>query len=101
MCLLERPYRISRSVVFASSNDEIRSFLAARPVAPFPTPSWLEADAVPATASHEQEDEIEQRVRALLGQGWSLRAVQRELFGYTGGAAYEAVKAVQAQMSLH
>ena len=30
---------------------------------------------------------------------WSLRAVQRELFGYTGGAAYEAVKAVQAQMT--
>lgn len=90
--------QLLRGVAFAPSDEEIRSFLAARPVAPYPAPSWLEADAVPATASHQQEDEIEQQIRVLLGQGWSLRAVQRELFGYTGGAAYEAVKAVQAQM---
>ncbi len=90
--------QLLRGVAFAPSDDEIRNFLAARPVAPYPAPSWLEADVVPATASHQQQDEIEQQIRALLGQGWSLRAVQRELFGYTGGAAYEAVKAVRAQM---
>ncbi|MCB8923977.1 MAG: hypothetical protein H6662_20545 [Ardenticatenaceae bacterium] len=90
--------QLLRGVAFAPSDEEIRSFLAARPVAPHPAPSWLETDAIPATASHLQEDAIEEQIRALLGQGWSLRAVQRDLFGYTGGAAYEAVKAVQAQM---
>ena len=91
--------QLLRGVAFAPSDEEICSFLAARPVAPYPAPSWLETDAIPVTTSRQQEDEIEQQIRALLGQGWSLRAVQRELFGYTGGAAYEAVKAVQAQMT--
>ena len=91
--------QLLRGVAFAPSDDEIRSFLAARPVAPCPAPSWLEAGAVPATTSQPQQHETEQQIRTLLGQGWSLRAVQRELFGYTGGAAYEAVKAVQAQMT--
>jgi hypothetical protein len=90
--------RLLRGVAFAPSDEEIGAFLAARPVTPHPAPAWLEAEIAPATSAHEQR-ETEQRIRALLGQGWSLRAVQRELFGYTGGAAYEAVKAVQAQMT--
>ena len=42
--------------------------------------------------------DIATRIRTLLAQNQSLRAIQREIFGYTGGAAYEAVKAVQAEM---
>lgn len=91
--------QLLRGIAFAPSDEEIRSFLVARPVAPYPAPSWLEAGAVPATTSSPQQHETEQQIRTLLGQEWSLRAVQRELFGYTGGAAYEAVKAVQAQMT--
>lgn len=91
--------QLLRGVAFAPSDDEIRSFLAARPVAPYPAPSWLGANIAPATTSQSWQNETEQQICALLGQGWSLRAVQRELFGYTGGAAYEAVKAVQAQMA--
>ncbi len=90
--------RLLRGVAFAPSDEEIRNFLAARPVAPHPAPSWLEVDVVPATTSQPQQNETEQQIRVLLAQGWSLRAVQRELFGYTGGAAYEAVKAIHSEM---
>jgi hypothetical protein len=31
------------------------------------------------------------RIRELLAAGWSQRAVELELFGYNGGAAWEAV----------
>lgn len=34
------------------------------------------------------------RIRDLLAGGWSQRAVEEELFGYTGGAAWRAVMAV-------
>jgi len=92
--------QLLRGVAFAPSDEEIRNFLAARPVAPQPAPSRLEADVVPAATSHQQGDDLEQRIRALLGQGWSLWAVQRELLLCNlGGAAYEAVKAVQAQVT--
>ncbi|MFQ5419021.1 MAG: hypothetical protein ACE5EY_01530 [Anaerolineae bacterium] len=69
----------------------------ALPVTPSPAPSWLEADILFTMTSPQREDETEQRIRALLAQNRSLRAIQDT----TGGAAYEAVKAVQSQMVNH
>jgi DNA segregation ATPase FtsK/SpoIIIE-like protein len=91
--------QLIRGVAFAPSDEEIGNFLAARPVAAHPIPIWLEAGGT--TTAIPAPDATEERIRSLLGQGRSLRAVQRELFGYTGGAAYEAVKAVHEQMRLH
>ncbi|MCI0575790.1 MAG: hypothetical protein L0331_06225, partial [Chloroflexi bacterium] len=92
-------------VAFAPSDEELAAFLAARPAAIYPAPEWLE-DREQGTGNRGQGvagrpgvvDETAERIRALLAQNRSLRAVQREVFGYTGGAAYEAVKTVQAQM---
>jgi hypothetical protein len=91
--------QLIRGVAFAPSDEEIGNFLAARPVAAHHVPTWLEAGG--AITPTPAPDATEARIRSLLGQGQSLRAVQRELFGYTGGAAYEAVKAVHEQMRLH
>ena len=35
-----------------------------------------------------------ERIRQLLAAGWSQRAIEVEMFGYTGGAAWEAVRQV-------
>lgn len=40
-----------------------------------------------------QGDDVTQRIKALYDDGASLNAIQREVFGYTGGRAYSAVKA--------
>lgn len=40
-----------------------------------------------------QGDDVARRIKALHGDGVSLNAIQREVFGYTGGRAYSAVKA--------
>jgi DNA segregation ATPase FtsK/SpoIIIE-like protein len=85
-----------RGVAFAPSDEEIEAFLSARPRPPYPTPAWL----VPTPAAVGAVDETAERIWALLAEGRSMRAVQLELFGYTGGAAYEAVKAVQASQLL-
>ena len=56
----------------------------------------LEGQSGPIYDAPSFEDESSQqaeRIRELATQGLSLSAIQRELFGYTGGAAYEAVKA--------
>lgn len=33
-------------------------------------------------------------IRSLLANGWSQRAVEKEVFGYPGGAAWEAVSSI-------
>lgn len=60
-----------------------------------PCPIVVGADAVPATAPVQEQRETEQQIRALLGQGWSLWAVQRELF-----RACEAVKANHSKVTV-
>lgn len=51
-----------------------------------PTPVAPKAD--PRNMRPEDVD----RIRALKGGGWSQRAIEDEMFGYTGGAAWEAVR---------
>jgi hypothetical protein len=89
--------KLVEGVAFAPSDNEIRSFLESRPARHHPNPEWLEGEIV-AAASPTPEQDMTEQIRGLLADNWSLRAIQQELFGYTGGAAYEAVKAVQAQM---
>jgi hypothetical protein len=49
-------------VAFAPSDEEIGNFLIARPVGPYPAPSWLEAEAVQVATSYQQEDAAEQQI---------------------------------------
>jgi hypothetical protein len=79
-------------VAFAPTDEEIGAFLAARPIPPYPTPAWL-ASADTGGTGRTGVDETAGRIQALLADGRSMRAVQLEVFGYTGGAAYEAVQA--------
>lgn len=76
-------------VAFAPSDDEIRAFLAARQVPMLPAPIWLDEPV-------EQGDSRDEQIRALHAGGASLNEIQRQVFGFTGGAAYDAVKAILA-----
>lgn len=85
--------QLHRGVAFAPSDEDIQGFLGHRPVLPHPAPTWLQSglpDVLPAPTPNPEE-----QIRGLLTAGWSLQAIQREVFGYSGGAAYEAVRAVQ------
>jgi hypothetical protein len=85
-------------VAFAPSDAEIQSFLAARPVAAYPAPEWLDSEtAVPQET--QVIDPTEQEIANMLTAGHSLREIQQQIFGYAGGAAYEAVKRVQARLA--
>jgi DNA segregation ATPase FtsK/SpoIIIE-like protein len=90
--------RLIQGVAFAPSDQEIRSFLAARPVAAYPAPDWLDGET---TIPQETRviDPNEQEIANMLTAGHSLREIQQQIFGYAGGAAYEAVKRVQARLA--
>jgi hypothetical protein len=58
-----------------------------------PRPDWLPVSGPPgATSAAHKPDQTEQ-IRALHAAGKSLNAIQTEVFGYRGGAAYASVKA--------
>jgi hypothetical protein len=90
--------RLIQGVAFAPSDGEIRAFLAARPAAAYPVPDWLDGEGI---VSHETQvvDPNEAEIARMLTAGHSLREIQQQLFGYAGGAAYEAVKRVQARLA--
>jgi hypothetical protein len=48
--------------------------------------------ALPAIIEDDPGLDETERIRALAAQGLSRNAIQRRLFGYTGGAAFEAVR---------
>lgn len=90
--------RLIQGVAFAPSDEEIRTFLIERPVSPYPAPEWLEGEtAVPQPAP--VYDPHGEEIANLLAAGHSLREVQHQVFGYAGGAAYEAVKRVQTRLA--
>lgn len=71
---------------------QLSAFLAAHPVPQLPPPDWMEAAEEDAPESTDA-DKAEQ-VRELKAQGLSARAIARIVYGYTGGAAYESVRAI-------
>ncbi|GAB4577533.1 MAG: hypothetical protein Fur0022_02640 [Anaerolineales bacterium] len=82
--------RLCRGVAFSPGDQEIEAFLDNRPVTPLPPPIWL---AQVSTAIEEApEDEVISRIRALHAQNLSLNEIQRQVFGYVGGKAYETVR---------
>jgi len=106
--------KLVRGVAFAPSDEEIRAFLASRPVVAQPVPPWLAQR--PTIISAEPDDEVReeteesegeeepltpekhQQIERLLAQNLSLRAIQRQVFGYIGGKAYRTVKRVQREL---
>jgi len=76
-----------RGVAFAPDDGEITSFLNSRPVKTLPELEWLHYER-----ANVQPDETGERIRAMKAAGHSLNEIQRQLFNYVGGKAYEAVK---------
>jgi hypothetical protein len=54
-----------------------------------PEPTWLLETGEEVVV---EEDERAERVREMFREGRSLNEIQREVYGYTGGKAYEEVK---------
>lgn len=91
-----------RGVAFAPSDEEIRTFLQAHIASPSSPQTWLDEGATMGGTAvplgEPAEDETTMWIRALLQANKSLREVQKTVFGYTGGAAYEAVRAVKEEL---
>ena len=84
---------LERGVAFAPSDEQIAIFLASRQTPGLPRPDWLPVTGPPGAAPVAQEpDQAEQR-RTLHAARKSPNALQTEVFGYRGGAAYPAGKA--------
>lgn len=77
---------LQHGVAFCPSDDDIARFLDARPVPAYPAPAWLEA------GPEEEGESQEEIIRRLHSEGLSLNKIQQQVFGFTGGAAYAAVK---------
>jgi S-DNA-T family DNA segregation ATPase FtsK/SpoIIIE len=84
---------LERGVAFAPTDEQIVAFLEHHPVPALPKPEWLPASGSPSAAPEAPARDQAERIRALYAGGKSLNAIQTEVFGYRGGAAYAAVKA--------
>lgn len=78
---------------FAPSDAEIDAFLRSRPRAALPKPGWIDGEGTLTPSPSPTERGEDQRIVDLFEQGMSMNEIQMEVFGYTGGAAYQAVKA--------
>ena len=80
---------------FDPTDQDINNFLKVRQVPMLPAPAWIEEieDQQPDDPQQSQPDRS-QRIKELLASGLSANEVQRRVFGFTGGAAYAAVRAV-------
>jgi hypothetical protein len=91
---------LRQGVAFAPDDSEIAEFLNSRPVSRDVAcnvsmgAAWLQQAAQPrSNATEAAPDALTVRIRAMKAGGASLNAIQRELFGYVGGKAYETVRA--------
>jgi hypothetical protein len=84
---------LERGVVFAPSDEQIAAFLAHRQIPALPRPDWLPVTGQRGAPSAAHEPDQTEQIRALHAAGKSLNAIQTEVFGYRGGAAYASVKA--------
>lgn len=58
---------------------------------PLLSPAWLEKVS-PSAQPQTGEVDLSPRIKALHAQGLSLNEIQRQVFGYVGGKAYETVR---------
>lgn len=108
--------RLVQGIAFAPTDDEIQRYLAGRPVMAQPAPAWLGPRTTVIEGEHgngvardeetaeDSEEELltpekRHQIVLLLRQGLSLRAIQRQVFGYPGGKAYRTVKRVQRELA--
>lgn len=82
-----------RGVAFSPDDAEINAFLGAHPTPVLPNPEWLNAPVISPPQINHGEDQTVEKIRALRAGGASMNAIQDQVFGYRGGAAYAAVKA--------
>ncbi len=82
-----------RGLGFAPNDEQIAAFLAAHPAKPLPKPEWLE-DYDDVTEVGEDGMTNEDKIAELYRCGKSLAQIQVDVFGYSGGSAYTAVKRV-------
>ena len=80
-----------RGVGFGPGDEELAGWLAQRPVAQLPAPDWL-AHVAPVRA--EREEDQEARILELHEDGRSMREIESQVYGYTGGKAHERVRQV-------
>ena len=95
MALLGEP-GVVRGMTANPSDEELRSYLAYNQATALPPPAWLETASSASETGHSGE--TERQIRDLIRQGLSLREIQRQVFSYVGGAAYEAVRQVRDEM---
>jgi hypothetical protein len=95
MALLGEP-RVVRGMSANPSDEELQAYLVHNQAPVLPPPTWLET-AVPQPEASDA-DETEQEIQGLISQGLSMREIQRQVFGYVGGAAYEAVRQIRDEM---
>jgi len=92
MALLDRP-GVVRGVTANPGDEELGHYLTVNPAPALVRPEWLDvvADDEPEV---DTTDNIERHIRQLTADGLSMRAVQRGVFGYIGGKAYDVVKPI-------
>jgi hypothetical protein len=74
------------------SDEALTAFLGRSRVLPLPEPAWLKDVE---DADFEMSDQsAEERIRSMARAGASIAQICREVYGYQGGAAYEAVRKV-------
>ncbi len=78
---------LSVGVAFHPEDEQLRTYMRSQSVPVLPEPRWLEQAPVEADA----EDDRRERILQLVKQGLSLRQVEMEIFGYTGGAAHREI----------
>jgi DNA segregation ATPase FtsK/SpoIIIE-like protein len=80
-------------VAFAPDDGQIREFINRRMAPAYPAPEWLFAPIEPEEQGAPEEERA-RKIIELHSGGASLNEIQRQVFGFTGGQAYSAVKAV-------
>ncbi len=87
-----------RGVAFSPDDGEIEGFLDRRMVHELPEPVWLLDKGEEVVI---EEDERAERVKEMYREGRSLNEIQREVYGYAGGKAYEDVKRITEALKDH
>ncbi len=77
--------QIHRGVAFHPSDDQIVGYVRGLAAPVLPAPEWM---------TRVPDESMEEKIRRLAEQGFSMRRIEQDVFEYTGGAAHEAVKRV-------